>query len=321
MTGPGKVAVVMVNYNGFEYSRECIDSIRRLDYPDYAIVFVDNGSSDGSGEAIHDLYRDKIVYLPLAENLGVTGGNNAGIEYALTHHCDYVLFLNNDTLVDSHFLDRLVQTSQASGEALVVPKIVCYFDQQRLDHWLGSDFNWWTGMPQGYQRYPYDAPLLNSRSEIKVASTCCLLAPVSVLRTVGGMDENYFMYYDDADFTLRATRAGYRLLYEPESVIYHKCNMTTRTMQPAYFEFYLINRNFFYFYNKLCNRPLIKYAFLVKSSLRLMWHFARSYTDRNPVKRQVVRLVIKDVFAGRMGPPPRVAPFVKAPQTPAPTGA
>lgn len=311
MTRQGRVAVVMVNYNGFEYSRECIDSLQKLDYPNSILVFVDNGSTDGSGDAICNIYKDAIVYLPLTENRGVTGGNNAGIDYALEHHLDYVLFLNNDTIVDSSMLGRMVETSRENGDALVVPKIVCYYDQKRLDHWIGPDFDWQTGRPEGYQRYPYDSPQLSIRSEIKVASTCCLLAPTSVLRAVGGMDENYFMYYDDADFTIRATRAGYRMMYEPESIVYHKCNKTTSTKQPAHFEFYLINRNFFYFYNKLCDRAYVKYLFLIQCWLRLGWHFVRALKEGDSAKRRVVQLVVQDIIARRMGPPPQVPPFVR----------
>jgi GT2 family glycosyltransferase len=315
-----RVAIVIVNYNGFEYTRECLDSIEKLTYPDYVILLVDNGSADGSGEALRTRYQDRIVYVPLAKNLGVTGGNNAGIRYALTHACDYVLFLNNDTLVEADLLDKLVQASQANDDAMVVPKIICYYDQKRLDHWIGSAFNWRTGRPDGFRLYPYDEPALNVSGDIAVASTCCLLAPIAVVRSVGGMDENYFMYYDDADFTLRVARAGYRLRYEAGAIIYHKCNLTTSQQQPAYFEYYLIGRNFFYFYNKLCDRPALKYFFLIRNALALMWNFVKSYREHNSAKRQVIRLIIKDVLAKRMGPPPPLPRGAQARKTPEPIG-
>mgnify|MGYP001619830116 CR=1 FL=1 len=306
------VAIVIVNYNGFEYTRECIDSVLKLDYDNYTVVFVDNGSSDGSGESLYNLYKDVVVCLPLTKNHGVTGGNNAGINYALEHQYDYVLFLNNDTIVDRRFLGAMVKTSQESNNALVVPKIICYYDPKRLDHWVGVDYNWWTGQPKGYSAYPLDTPALNAHSEIKVASTCCLLTPVSVIRQIGVMDENYFMYNDDADFTLRATRAGYRMFYEPTAIIYHKCNMTTKNKQPAYFEYYLIYRNFFYFYNKLCTNLFVKYVFFVRLGTLLILQYFKSYVNRNPSKRQVINLIVRDILVRRMGPVPAEQPFVSA---------
>lgn len=299
-----KVAVVVVNYNGFEYSNDCITSLLNTDYPDFSILFVDNGSTDGSGKSIKNRYGNKIIHLPLPKNLGVTGGNNAGIDYALQHNYDYILFINNDTIVNESFLLKMVEASIENTRTLVVPKIICYFEQKKLDHFVGSDFNWWTAQPLDYHPYPYDRPELNIKCEVNVASTCCLLVPAVLINDIGRMDENYFMYFDDSDFTIAASRKGYRIIYEPEAKIFHKCNMTSRNKQTSYFEFYLQNRNVFYFYNKLCNRPLVKNIYLTKRIVILLLHLLKSIADGNPEKRKVVSHVIKDIFLKRMGPPP-----------------
>jgi GT2 family glycosyltransferase len=198
----------------------------------------------------------------------------------------------------------VVQTSREAAGALAVPKIICFYDQKRLDHYIGPEINWWTAQPVGYHYYPNDQPSLNIRSDIRVASTCCLLVPSPVFSAVGKMDENYFMYHDDSDFTLRASRAGYRMIYEPQAVIYHKCNMTTQHKQPAFFQYYLLYRNVFYFYGKLCDRPLIKFLFLTKCAGILFVHYLQSYFTRDVMKRTIIKRIVRDIFEKKMGPPP-----------------
>jgi GT2 family glycosyltransferase len=299
------VAIVVVNYNGLDHSKECIDSLLQIEYENYTIVFIDNGSTDGSGDLAKTYYGDKIVYLPLSANGGVTAGNNTGIDYALKKNYEFILFLNNDTVVEKPFLNELIGRGKQE-DVLVVPKIVCYYDRTRLDHYVGTDFNWLTAHPKGYVRYPLDGPEFNVSFRAKVSSTCCLLAPVKLIQEIGKMDEQYFMYQDDSDFTIRASRAGYPIIYEPESVIYHKCNMTTRHKQPSYFEFYLQYRNFFHLYDKLCRSRLIKTIFLTKCVCFLLLSLLKAYliNDRHRIK--VIQMIYRDVRNKKMGPPPKL---------------
>lgn len=299
-----RVLIVLVNYNGFEYTRECVESLFLLDYPAFDILVVDNGSADGSGERLSETFNRRIIYSSLPKNHGVTGGNNRGIDYALDNNYDFILFLNNDTTTDPLFLSRLVDTSIRNNRSLVVPKIICFYDQRKLDHFIGSDIDWSTAQPINYLPYPEDRPEFNRRVEIGVASTCCLLVPIELPKRIGRMDEEYFMYYDDSDFTIRARRAGFTLIYEPESIIYHKCNMTTKNQQPSYFEFYLQLRNVFYFYRKLCDRPLKKSVFLMKTTMFIMMHLIHALLKRNRKKYRVCFSIVRDVLSRRMGAPP-----------------
>ena len=106
-----RVGIVVVNYNGLECSCACIDSLLRLPRGQADIIFIDNGSSDGSGAAVQARYGERIVYVALPKNGGVTCGNNAGIARAQRLGCDYVLFLNNDTEVEPDFLSRMLVVS------------------------------------------------------------------------------------------------------------------------------------------------------------------------------------------------------------------
>lgn len=299
-----RVLIVLVNYNGFEYTRECVESLFLLDYPAFDILIVDNGSTDDSGRRLSEVFDGKVIYSRLLRNLGVTGGNNRGIDYGVENGYDFILFLNNDTTVEPAFLSRMVDASNETDGSLVVPKIICFFDQKKLDHFIGSDIDWSTAQPLNYSPYPEDKPEFNKRIEIGVASTCCLMVPVEIPKKIGHMDENYFMYYDDSDFTIRAKRAGFRMIYEPRSIIYHKCNMTTKNQQPSYFEFYLQLRNVFYFYRKLCNKPVTKSIFLTKTVMFIALHLIHALLKRNRKKYTVCFSIVRDVLKRRMGAPP-----------------
>ncbi len=299
-----KVAVVIVNYNGYEYTKECIESVLKSDYLPFKVVLVDNGSNDGSGDELKKDFGDLISYIKIDKNGGVTGGNNAGMDYALKNGFDSVMFLNNDALINYDTIKRMVATSEENSDALVVPKIMCFFDPQKLDHFIGPDYDWSNRYPVGYEYYPKEAHEHNVRADIRVASTCCLLVPVAALPKIGTMDENYFMYYDDSDFTIRAVRAGFRMIYEPKAVVRHKCNMTTKNKQPSYFEYYLQNRNVFYFYNKLCPDRRIKIVLFAKILLSMALDLVKAVVKRDAKRIRVIFRIFSDIAAKRMGPPP-----------------
>lgn len=296
-----KVGIVIVNYNGFRITAECIDSVFKIDYPNYKIILIDNGSTDNSGIQLKKKYNKKIIFIRKHVNKGVTGGNNSGIETGLKRKMDYILFLNNDTIAEKIFLNKLVKASLENNHAIVVPKIICYYKPERLDHWVSSGYNWYKGLPKSYKPYPKDNPGLNISSDISVASTCCLLAPVAIFEKIGLMDENYFMYYDDADFTIRAVRAGWPMRYESSAVIYHKCNVTTKNKQPAYFEYYLQNRNVFYFYYKLCKNPLAKVILLGKHVIIIILQLFKALLLKDRKRIRVIKLLVRDIMNKKMG--------------------
>lgn len=296
------VAIVVVNYNGYDLTVECLDSIFRSSFTNYSIALVDNGSTDSSGFRLKEkyLHNEKVHFISSSDNLGVTGGNNLGIDYALDRGCSHILFLNNDTIVSEDLVASLVINASGKDKSLSVPKIICYYDRERLDHWIGAGYNWWRSYPKGFSVYPKDSRVHNiARNDITVASTCCLMIPVELIRDIGKMDEAYFMYYDDADFTLRASNAGYRIHYIPQTYIYHKCNMTTRNKQVAFFEFYLGNRNSIYMYRKLCKNSFAKRVFYSKWLIMLLLQFIK-----NKKKRPIIKIIFRDVFSKRMGKVP-----------------
>jgi len=215
-----KVGIVILNWNGSAHTFACIESLRRSTYPHWEILVVDNGSRDGSPEKILERFPD-ITLIRNAANLGFAGGNNVGIDAALISGADYVLILNNDTVVHPEMVLELVVAAHQSGDrAVVCPKIYWSGDPTRL-WYAGGRVNLWTGRFTNIGRNQFDHVSEDSPAETDFATGCCMLVPRHVLERVGKFDANYFLYCEDVDWSLRCSRAGFRLLCVPRAKLWH----------------------------------------------------------------------------------------------------
>ncbi len=218
-----KVFIIVLNWNGYSDTVECLRSLQKLSYPLYEIVVVDNGSTDGSVSRLRPEFSD-ILFIENKENLGFAGGNNVGMRHAMDKGCDYVLLLNNDVLVDPNFLDILVQAGEKDEQVGILgPKIYCYPETKQV--WqcgLGGNINWKKGitMDRGFRairKGQWDA-----QSEVDYVTGCALLVKKEVIERVGALDERYYLYYEEIDFCVRAGREGIKTVFVPDSVIWHK---------------------------------------------------------------------------------------------------
>ena len=265
------VTIVILNWNRVADTLECLDSLAGMDYPSFSIVVVDNGSTDGSPEAIE---RWGGEHLPLkqirnAENRGFVRGSNQGMRHALSTDTDYVFLLNNDTVVEPDALSLLVATAERSGErsgertgerlgdtGMVGPKIYQYGKDNVLDSagtraipWLAQGFLIGHGEVDHGQ---YDNP-----GELPYVTGTALLVRRAVLEKVGLMDEDYFCYFDDFDWGLKARKAGYRLRLEPGAVVHHKGSQTAGLNSSFYVHHMVRSRILF----ARKNVPLLLYLF------------------------------------------------------------
>jgi GT2 family glycosyltransferase len=214
------VYVVMLTWNQQEDTLACLDSLSQVTYPNYRVVVVDNGSTDGTALAVKTRYPEvEVVVNP--RNLGFTGGTNVGLRYALAQGADFIFSLNNDTLVEANILDELVAHAALPGVGIVAPKIYYADEPERV----------WS---VGARRHPLTLEMIDKgRDQIDVGQWeqvlerdylvgCAHLLKRSLLEEIGLLDEVFFLYYDDMDFCLRARRAGYRLLMVPQARMWHK---------------------------------------------------------------------------------------------------
>lgn len=220
------VYIILVNWNGKDVTIACLDSLRQVAYPSYTVVVVDNASSDGSVEAIKSRFPE-VHLLEQTENLRFAGGNNAAIAYALDRGAAFICLLNNDTTVDTQFLSFLVERLEADANAgMAAPKIYYHDEPQRI--WFaGGEISMWTGTMKHTGIREYDKGQHDTPRPIDYATGCCILAKREVVERIGGLDEAFFMYAEDADWSMRARRAGYTVCYEPRARVWHKLSVAS----------------------------------------------------------------------------------------------
>lgn len=217
-----KVFIIILNWNGCNDTIECIESLKKIDYPNFYVVVVDNASSDQSIDIIPRKYRD-ISFIEVKKNMGFAGGNNIGIKYALEHGAEYVLLLNNDTTVEPDFLSQLVEAAQNTGAGILGPKIYFYYERAKI--WFGGgNINWLKtkGTHAHYMEIEKKEVIKKEPAETEYVSGCCLLVKKEVIDKIGLLSEDYFLYYEDADWCLRAKKAGWHIIFVPAAKIFHK---------------------------------------------------------------------------------------------------
>lgn len=233
-----KVSIILVNYNGFMDTIECLQSLRCISYTNYEIIIVDNASTDDSVNAIKRFINNKEILIESENNLGFSAGNNIGIEYAIKHGADYCLLLNNDTLVESDFLNELINGFSHDDVALTIGKIL--YEGRRDTIWYaGGTLSNVTAKTVHWNYNLKDTNNLEQPQEISFATGCCMCLSSRVFKRIGYMDESYFLYEEDADLCLRIRNFGLKMMYIPKAKIYHKVSASTGKMSHLS-QYYLI---------------------------------------------------------------------------------
>lgn len=258
-----KVGIVLVNYNGEKFQNACIETIKKMKYSNYEIILVDNDSKDNSLKMVRDNF-DGIIIIETGENCGVAKGNNIGIKKALEIGCDYILLLNNDTEVHEDMLSNMV--SKANETTMVTCKMY-YYEPNNVIWCAGGKINWNKATTSHYGEDEVDNGQYDQSRYVEYTPTCSLLIHKSIFDKIGLMDENYFMYYDDTDFVVRANRAGFKIWYESNAKLWHKVSSSSGGSQSK-ISIYYGDRNRLYFIDKFySNKFSIKaYYFLTRSA-------------------------------------------------------
>ena len=196
-----------------------------MTHSNFKILLVDNASSDGTVEAVAREFPT-VSIVSNSTNLRFAGGNNVGIRIAMDRGADFILLLNNDTTVDPDFLTELVAGASAGSAGMTGPKIYFYDDPKRI-WYAGGKIEWWKGWISHIGVRENDHGQYDNKISTDYISGCCVLVSREVIERVGVLDEAYFIYGEDADWCVRATRAGYPLLYAPTAKIWHKLSVSS----------------------------------------------------------------------------------------------
>ncbi|MBI4570588.1 MAG: glycosyltransferase family 2 protein [Chloroflexi bacterium] len=246
MSDAPSVGIVTVNYNSASFIGAFLDSLGRVDYPNARLIVVDAASRDGSSDEIARRRPDAHL-LRCDENVGIARGNNLGAACCREQGLDYVLFVNNDTTHEPDFLRTLVEA--VDERTMAVPRIL-YAQDRRLISTHAGDFDWDLGLFRHTYHGKPDGPATRQRRELQTASFCCILLPARAFEAAGPLDERFFMYYEETDFLRRALARGYRLLYVPEAVVYHRESASSGGGWMTPFKQYYATRNRLYLVRK-----------------------------------------------------------------------
>lgn len=217
------VAVIVLNLDRRDLLLECLTSIKAQNHPSIEIVVVDNGSSDGSPDAVAHAFPD-VHLLRQPENLGVAGGRNAGLAWAFANlHASYLLFIDNDTLLDPKAAAALVATARTDPRiGLVAPKAYRRSGDLTLVSARGMKFNPYIGAAWDVASGEKDRGQFDELCDVHACPGFAFFVKREVFEAIGVFDERFNPYgWEDVDFSLRAKGAGYRLAYAPTAVVYH----------------------------------------------------------------------------------------------------
>ncbi len=244
MTHP-QVAVVILNWNGGQETLDCLASLRRVDYPRFEVIVVDNGSTDGSADAIRRDFPEATL-IEMGGNLGFTGGNNVGIRYALAYGADYVLLLNNDTEVASDFLTHLVEVMEATPKVGIAGPLIYYYDRPEIIWSAGGTIDPRRGQTRMIGLGERDRGQYGpAPRQVDFVTGCALLVRRPVLEQAGLLDERFFAYYEEAEWCVRVRRAGYRVVNVPGAKVWHKISPERRAASPIVHYYMTRNRLLF----------------------------------------------------------------------------
>lgn len=214
------VAIILVNWNSFDITNDCIISLKNIDYKNHQVLVVDNGSVDGSGDRLL-MDHPEIILIKSATNQGFTGGNNLGFQYAIQHGFTYSIMLNNDTFVEPDFLTHLVNYMDLNSQTGAIQSRIHYQHNRTILWNGGSYFSKWSGFAytKGINQIPSKANL--QLKEVDWVTGCVFLVRNSILEQTGLLSSKLFMYYEDVDLSFRIKALGYKLIYHPDSIVYH----------------------------------------------------------------------------------------------------
>lgn len=290
-----KVFIIIVNFNGWPDTQECLASLSSVDYGNFEVILIDNASKIKPQIASLNGQKFKVRTILNEENLGFAGANNQGIKLALENKADYVLLLNNDTTVEPDFLTKLVAEAEEDESAGIVGPLIYFFDDRKKIWSAGGRIvnNFTRGELIAYQEA--DEGEYQTAEQVDYISGTCLLVKTAIIEKIGLISEDYFLYYEDADWCLSASRVGFRSLLVPQSKIYHKASQST--VEFSYPYIYYHSRNGLIFGERFGNKVVVQLysAWLfIKQIAKLVFNYKREWAK--PVMRGIL-----DFWRGKRG--------------------
>lgn len=279
-----KIFVVILNFNGTNDLKSCLPTLKYLYSDKYHLetVILDNGSSTNELNKLSQLLKKypKIKLLKNGKNIGFAKGNNIGIKYALDKNADYIVLLNNDTKIESNFIKRGVDFKADIISPVV--KFREFKDKPQFLYDLGGYVNWWTGRTSHINAYrdEYLKKVKEPPLNVDYVAGCSMMIKRDVFEKIGLLDETYFIYFEDVDFCVSAKKAGFSVLVDPASTIFHKLggSMDRWSARAIY---YNLLSNFIFISKHFGIRRITAYTYLFTLTLKILRDNIISYFRGN----------------------------------------
>lgn len=221
-----KVLIIILNWNGWKDTLVCLQSVQRINYPNFRVLVVDNGSSDESVAEIRRAFPN-VDLLETGKNLGYAGGNNAGIAHAMNEQAAFILLLNNDTIVDPDILTAFVGAASVYPAAGIFGAKSYYYSKPEIVWALGGKWDrgnteiMFIGKDEHDSVVPYTQPF-----EVEYVIGCALFCRVDMIQNIGMMEEAFFLNFEEMDWCYRARAAGHLSYSVPDAKLWHKVSVS-----------------------------------------------------------------------------------------------
>lgn len=287
------VYIILVNYKNAHDTIECLKSLEHITYPNAKTIVVEGGSQDDSAKRIVEALPQARV-VELQENNGFSYANNRGIEIAIEEGADYVCLLNNDTTVEPDFLKPLVQAIDNNPKAGASSGEIRYHSQPDKVWFSQSKFNPWTGKSS----WGKDLEHISEEKTIDWLVGCLMLVKTSAIKKVGMLDERFFMYHEDLDWSLSLRNNGYDLVYAPKSVIYHKISASSSKVSNLH-QYYPI-RNYYLVIKKQI-KGLAQFSALASFWFDFWRIYLGAWRTKNKNQVALLKEILKDIRSDSWG--------------------
>lgn len=241
------VAIILVNWNGFDFTKACLESLRKVDFPEHKIFLVDNASQNQEGSRLEMAFPE-IELIQNEDNLGFAGGNNSGIRRALEQGFTHLMLLNNDTEVEPDFLGEMIRMIKRRPELGVVQPLILFLDDRKRIWSAGG--KWIPALGRAItlgDRVPV-SDYRPKNSALDWATGCCMLISREAILKTGLLHEQYFAYFEDVEWSLRFRKAGFEIALAEKARIYHEAGAASKkahsegTLSPKVFYLHVRNQ-------------------------------------------------------------------------------
>ena len=311
-----RVVVVILNWNSASDTLSAVESILKMDYPNYHLVIIDNGSTDDSVTELSKIEDERVEIIKSPENLGFTGGCNLGFDRALENGADYVWLLNSDAITETDTLSSIVRVAESDPSIGLVSPLIGSLQERSRFVYAGGFYNEQLPACNMTRNIEIGRRWVTEHSDQVVLLGTALLVRVELIRTIGKLDDRFFAYWEDMDFSIRSNQAGFRNAVDFSSTVLHSEKFPTDRPQDIKPHFwYYVARNEILFWKK--------HVSFIARLRPLWWAFGLQLAHLNllngaEVSRRAILAGMWDGWLNRTGPyrtenrmPRLLADFVK----------